>query len=310
MAENKPSLGRDIGWRLEAFAYDVAEALARAFPIDAVSDFGAWLFSRLGPLTSAHRVAETNLRIVFPEKSDAEIAALLAEQWRHLGRWFAEFPILDRILADPSRVEVVGAVRLAEIRDGGGPVVFISGHFSSFELMSAVIVRSGVPCQITYRATNNPYVDARIRRGRIRYGVRLFAPKGTEGARELLRALSRGESVALMNDQKFNGGVPAPLFGVTAHTAPGPSSFALRYGIPLQPMSVQRIDRARFRVIVHEPIFLTDTGDRNADIEAGVRVVNAWMEARIRERPPEWFWVHKRWPNEVYKRAKAPPPAN
>lgn len=59
MAEKKPSLGQHIAWRLEAFAYDVAEALARAFPIDAVSDFGAWLFKRLGPLTSAHRVAET-----------------------------------------------------------------------------------------------------------------------------------------------------------------------------------------------------------------------------------------------------------
>lgn len=305
MAEKKPSLGQHIAWRLEAFAYDVAEALARAFPIDAVSDFGAWLFTRLGPLTSAHRVAETNLRIAFPEKSDAEIAALLAEQWAHAGRWFTEFPILDRIIADPSRVEVVGAERLAAIRDGAGPVVFISGHFSSFEIMPAVIIHSGVTCQITYRATNNPYVDERIRRSRFRYGVRLFAPKGTDGARELLRALSRGESVALMNDQKFNGGVAAPLFGVTAHTAPGPSSFALRFGIPLQPMSVQRKDKARFRVVVHEPIRLADTGDRNADIEAGVRTINAWMEERIRERPAEWFWVHKRWPSELYKRRRS-----
>ncbi|HEY8617271.1 lysophospholipid acyltransferase family protein [Phenylobacterium sp.] len=304
MAEKKPSIWQDIGWRLEAFAYDVLEALARAFPIDAVSDFGAGLFARVGPLTSAHRVADTNLRIAFPEKTDAEIAALLAEQWAHLGRWFAEFPILDRIIADPNRVEVLGADRLAAIRDGAGPVVFISGHFSSFEIMPAVIIHSGVTCQITYRATNNPHVDARIRRSRFRYGVRLFAPKGTDGARELLRALARGESVALMNDQKFNGGVAAPLFGVMAHTAPGPSSFALRYGVPLQPMSVERKDKARFRVIVHEPIYLADTGDRAADIEAGVRVVNAWMEDRIRARPPEWFWVHKRWPNEIYKAAK------
>jgi KDO2-lipid IV(A) lauroyltransferase len=306
MAENKPSFWQDLGWRLEALAYDALEAVARAFPIDAVSDFGAGFFRTVGPLTSADRVARTNLRIAFPEKSDAEIDALCAAQWAHLGRWFAEFPILDRIIADPERVEVVGAERLAAIRDGAGPVVFISGHFSSFEIMPAVIIHAGVTCQITYRATNNPHVDARIRRSRFRYGVRLFAPKGTDGARELLRALSRGESVALMNDQKFNGGVPAPFFGVTAHTAPGPSSFALRYGIPLQPMSVERKDKARFRVVVHPPIVLADTGDRTADIESGVRVVNAWMEQRIRERPAEWFWVHKRWPSEIYKRRKRP----
>nr|MEA2799700.1 Kdo2-lipid lauroyltransferase/acyltransferase [Phenylobacterium sp.] len=305
MTDKTSQLRQTILWRLEAWGYDVAAFLARVFPIDAVSDFGARFFRAFGPLTSAHRVAQTNLRIAFPDASDAEMARLLDEQWGETGRWFAEFPVLDRIISDPSRVEVVGAERLAAIAAGGGPAVFISGHFSSFEIMPAVILHAGVTCQITYRATNNPYVDERIRANRWRYGVRLFAPKGTDGARELLRALSRGESVALMNDQKFNGGVASPLFGVTAHTAPGPSSFALRFGIPLQPMSVQRIKRARFRVVVHEPIRLADTGDRNADIEAGVRRINAFMEDRIRERPTEWFWVHKRWPNETYKRAKA-----
>ena len=301
----KASFRQDLMWRVEAAAYDVVEGLARLFPIDAVSDFGAWLFRRLGPLTSARRVVETNMRIAFPEASDTEIARLLDIQWGEVGRWFAEFPILDRIIADPSRVEVVGAERLKAIAQGAGPVVFISGHFSSFEIMAAVIIHAGVTCEITYRATNNPYVDARVRKARARYGVRLFAPKGVDGARRLMRGLSRGESVARMNDQKFNGGVAAPLFGVTAHTAPGPSTFALRFGIPLQPMSVQRTRKARFKVIVHEPMMLADTGDREADIQTGVRRVNAFMEDRIRARPSEWFWVHKRWPNETYKR---PPP--
>jgi KDO2-lipid IV(A) lauroyltransferase len=200
---------------------------------------------------------------------------------------------------------VAGAERLAAIRAGAGPVVFISGHFSSFEIMPAVIIHAGITCQITYRATNNPYVDESIRKSRWRYGVRLFAPKGTDGARELLRALGRGESVALMNDQKFNGGVAAPLFGRMAHTAPGPSTFALRFGVPLQPMSVQRLGKARFRVVVHDPITLEDTGDRGADIETGVRRINAFIEERVRERPAEWFWVHKRWPKETYRRRRS-----
>jgi KDO2-lipid IV(A) lauroyltransferase len=293
---------QNILWRFEERAYDFAQVLARLFPIDAVSDFGAWLFRTLGPLTSRHRTALINLRIVFPDATPEEIARLLRAQWEETGRWVAEFPTLDRIIADPSRVEVVGAARLAEIADGH-PAVFISGHFSSFEIMSAVIVHSGVTCQITYRAMNNPYVDERLRESRWRYGVRLFAPKGLSGARALLRALGRGESVALMNDQKFNGGVAAPLFGVMAHTAPGPSSFALRFGIPIQPMSVQRIHKARFRVVLHEPFLLEDTGDSEADIERGVRRINAFIEERVLDRPEEWFWVHKRWPSEIYKRA-------
>lgn len=304
MSTARRALSQDIAWRLEALAYDLFAGVARILPIDVVSDVGAWLFRRAGPLTSTHRVAETNLRIAFPNADKATITRLLDEQWGHLGRWALEFPILDRIIADPDRVEVVGADRLTEIRESGRPVVFISGHFSSMELMPAVILHAGVPCQVTYRATNNPYVDERIRKSRFRYGVRLFAPKGGDGARELLEGMGRGESVALMNDQKFNGGIAAPLFGVMAHTAPGPTRLALRFGTVLQPMSVQRKDKARFRVIVHPPIKLAKTGDRAADLEAGVRQVNAFIEDRVRARPAEWFWVHKRWPNELYKRKR------
>ncbi|MFY8208989.1 MAG: lysophospholipid acyltransferase family protein, partial [Caulobacter sp.] len=147
---------------------------------------------------------------------------------------------------------------------------------------------------------NNPYVDKRIKESRFRYGVRLFAPKGGDGARELLEGMKQGKSVALMNDQKFNSGVAAPFFGHLAHTAPGPTRLAIRFGTVLQPMSVQRLKGARFRAVVHDPIVPPKTGDRTADIEAGVRMINAFMEDRIRERPAEWFWVHRRWPNEVY----------
>ena len=221
------------------------------FPIDAVSDFGAWLVRSLGPLTSLRRIAETNLRLVFPNATDAEIARLLRAQWEELGRWIAEFPILDRIAAEPERIEVQGLERLTPLTEAGHPAVLISGHFSNFDVMAVAIVRAGVQCQITYRATNNPYVNDRIIENRRRYGVKMFAPKGTQGAREMFRAIARGESIALLNDQKFNGGVAAPFFGHLAYTAPGPSTYALHFGIPIQPMSVQRLSKARFKVIVH-----------------------------------------------------------
>ncbi|MDP8916864.1 MAG: lysophospholipid acyltransferase family protein, partial [Pseudomonadota bacterium] len=81
---------------------------------------------------------------------------------------------------------------------------------------------------------------------------------------------------------------------------PGPTRMALRYDAPIIPMSVQRTRGARFRVIIHPPLDFPRTGDRAADIQAGVEAVNAFMEARVRERPTEWFWVHKRWPAEAY----------
>ena len=297
----RPAWRQNLIWRAEALGFDLASAALRLLPVDWVSGLGAALFKALGPLTGSHRIAERNIRLAFPELDARGRAALLKAQWDNLGRTFFEFPLSDRLTPESGRVDVVGAERLAAIAASGRPAVFVSGHLANWEVMASVIVNAGLPCQITYRAANNPYVDRRIKQGRARYGVRLFAPKGGEGARELLEAMDRGESVALMNDQKFNGGPAVPFFGIPANTASGPTRLALRCGVDLQPMSVQRLGGARFRVVVHEPIPIIDTGDRAADLEAGVAKVNAFVEARVRERPAEWFWVHKRWPKSAYE---------
>ena len=67
---------------------------------------------------------------------------------------------------------------------------------------------------------------------------------------------------------------------------------------------MERLKGARFRMTIHEPIAMPDTGDRAADAEAGVRLLNAFIEARVRERPEEWFWAHKRWPKAMYERGQ------
>ena len=293
-----------LSWRLEALAYDVVVLGLRALPVDWASAFGGWLFRTLGPLMPANRTASDNLRIAFPHLSQREHDRLLDAQWDNVGRAFAEFPLMDRIRPATGRVEVVNAERLDQIRDNGEPVVFISGHFANWEVMPATIVESGVTCLMTYRAMNNPLIDRRVKDGRAAYGVELFAPKG-EATRDLMTALSNGESVALMNDQKFNAGLALPFFSEPAHTAPGPSRLALKYGVPLQTMSVQRTKGARYRIVVHDPIHLEQTGDRARDIEEAVKRVNDWVEDRVRERPEEWFWVHKRWPREAYQALRA-----
>ena len=292
---------QDLAWRAEALGFDLLSFLLRLLPVRAVSAAGGALFRLIGPLAGkAHRTASDNLRLAFPDLSDAEHARLLREQWDNLGRTLFEFPLTDRLTPGGGRVEVVGRERLEAIARSGAPAVLIGGHFANWEPMAAAIVDAGVRCRVTYRSANNPYIDRRIIAARARYGVELFGPKGQEGSREVLRSLEDGYAVALLNDQKFNGGVLSPLFGVPAHTAVGPTRLALRFGGALHPVSCQRLPGARFRVVVHEPIALTRTGLREADLRAGVEQVNAWVERVVRERPAEWFWTHRRWPAEAY----------
>lgn len=293
-------LGQDLIWRAEAALFAGFIGLMRLIGLEAASNFGGWALKTLGPLTGTHRTVLRNLRIAFPQMAEDDRRRLALAQWEQTGRTFAETGIMDRLTPASGRIDVVGAERLEAIRASGKPVVFVSGHMANIETMAAVLVDSGIPVQVTYRAANNPYVDAQIRAARARYGVKLFAPKGGDGARELLAGLARGESVALMNDQKFSEGPEVVFFGQPVNAAPGPSRLALRFGTVLQPMSVVRLPGVRFRVTAHPPIEVTDTGDRQADIARGVQAVTTFVEERVREHPVDWFWVHKRWPDKVY----------
>lgn len=294
-------------WRFEAFGLDALTLLMRLLPVDTASALGGAAAKAIGPRTRADRTARKNLKLAFPAMGEAERERILAAQWDNFGRYLMEFLMMDRITVSSGRVEVIGADRLEVIAGGRAPAIFISGHFANMEIMASVILEAGVDCVMTGRATNNPFVNERVIERRRRYGVTLYAPKGTDGTRELLTALKTGRSVALMNDQKNNRGVAAPFFGHLCHTASGPTKLALMAEGRLQPMSVQRLKGARFRVVVQEPIVLERTGSRAQDVEAGIRQVNAFMEARIRERPEEWWWVHRRWADSVYTALDAPP---
>jgi KDO2-lipid IV(A) lauroyltransferase len=293
------SFRQDLIWRLEGVAFAGFIGFMRLLAVERASALGGWLLRTLGPRTGTQRTVMRNLRIAFPDMAAAEREQLALDQWEQTGRAFAETAVMD-LLVKQGRIEVVGLERLHAIRDSGRPVVFVSGHFANVETLAATICGSGLPCQITYRAANNPYVDAQIKAARARYGVKLFAPKGGDGARELLAGMARGESVALMNDQKFSEGPEVTFFGQPVNAAPGPSRLALRFDTVLQPMSVVRLPGVRFRLTFHAPITLERTEDRQADIARGVQAITRFIEDRVRESPADWFWVHKRWPDRVY----------
>jgi KDO2-lipid IV(A) lauroyltransferase len=292
---------RHLQWRLEAAGFDLVGALVRLFPVDAASAFGGWLFKTLGPLTGAHRTARRNLRLAFPEWDEAARRRLALAQWENVGRVLIEFFLMDKIMVDPSRVEVVGRERIEAIVASGRPAVFISGHFANWEVMVGVGRRVGLEGVFLYRGSNNPLIDARMRESRLRYGLNLFAPKGARGGREALAALSRGHNLGLLCDQKYDEGPLVPFFGHGVRTQPAPVRFAMRFGAHLQPAWVERLRGARFRVVFAEPIAVPEKGRAAADVEAALGRVNAFVEARARERPWEYWWVHRRFPDALYQ---------
>lgn len=300
--DNRAGRMQRLLWRLETIAWDMLYwAPVKMMGPDRASDFGSWLMKRIGPLLSQQKTVERNLRLAFPDWTHDQIRTTSLAAWESLGRTAGELPHLPAI--DPytsGRVEIVGLEILDAIRSSGRGAVFISGHFANWEIMSAVITRRIPQTVMTYRALNNPHIDRRIASLRHEYGTSSNAPKGI-GTRALMRALADGRPVALMNDQKFNEGISVPFFGHEAMTAPGPSRLALKYGVPIVPVSTLRTAPARFRVEFHTPFLPAGSGDEDGDLRRSVERINAFLEERIRACPEQWFWQHRRWPKQAWK---------
>lgn len=302
--DNRSTFRQRLMWRVESIAWDLIYwGPMKALGPDRASNFLGRFFKTIAPLLSQNKTVLRNLALAFPEKSQEERDQIALQSWESVGRTAGELPHLPRI--DPysgDRVKVVGGEHLDAVEASSKGAIIATGHFANWEVMAAVICRRPVDCLITYRALNNPHIDRKLNQVRHEYGIGVLAPKGL-GTRELMRALSQGRAAALMNDQKFNQGLAIPFFGHEAMTAPGPARLAIKYGVPIVPITTRRNGAARFTVTVHEPFLPEITGDADADLRACVARITAFIEAEVRDNPGQWFWQHRRWPKSAWREA-------
>ena len=273
-------------------------ALLGMLPVGWASALGAALGGLIGPMLPVHRRGLDNIARALPDLSPAEVRRCARRMWRHLGRVAAEYPHLNRFSVDAAqgRIELVGRAHLDEARRSASGGILFSGHVGNWEVAALAPEQSGIPVALVYRAANNPIVDRLI--WRFRGAVAQHrVPKGIDGAREMVRALGAGRHLALLVDQKLNSGIPVPFFGRDAMTTPVVAAFALKYDCPVWPVRVERLAGARFRVTVYPKLAIPKVGTRDERIRAILVAINGILEDWIRERPEQWLWLHRRWPN-------------
>lgn len=291
------NLGAEPHEYVAYFGARFALLLFGCLPLDTASVFGGWLARKIGPRARVHRVADRQLRNALPGLSELERASILRGMWDNLGRVMAEYPHLHKLRLD-DRIELHGAEHIDAVRDSGKAAIFFSAHYGNWELISLAGTQSGLPLTLVYRAANNPLTEELLQSLRHRASGARHVPKGVRAARAMLQALNNNESLGMLVDQKLNSGISVPFFGRPAMTAPAIAELALRLQCPVIGVRVERLRGAHFRVQVEAPFRLSPSGERDADLQAGMARIHGVLERWIAERPDHWFWVHKRWPKE------------
>ena len=250
----------------------------------------AFLFKRLGPLFRSKSIIEKNLTNFNSNLTNEQRKNIISSMWENYGITFIEYIFLSLFKEKNDLVEVTRSDILNKI-SSNKPVIFVSGHFSNFELMSMEITKRKVKLATIYRPLNNFFLNPLMENIRKKYVCKNQIKKGIGGVKESIQYIKAGYSIALMIDQRVSEGERLNFFNQPALTTTLPAQLALKFELPIIPVFIERRENGTYKIEFYDEI--TSKNFKNK-IEL-TQKLNSILEEMIKKNPNEWIWTHNRW---------------
>ncbi|MDP3620949.1 MAG: lipid A biosynthesis acyltransferase [Polynucleobacter sp.] len=251
-----------------------------------------WLVSHLP--NERVRVVKINLRLCFPSLSAVEIDSLAREHWKLFGRSVIE---RSRIWLGTgnqikSMVHIESAIPLGDRK----PRLLINPHFVGLEggFMALSVMakeRNWLRGAGLYQKMKNPFFNQKMIEWRNRFGGKSIERQSR--LRDLIREIQTGNFIFIAPDIDLGprDSVFVPFFGIQTNTITSVSRLAKLSGAEVCLMTTTlNHDRSGYICRISEPLpnFPSD------DPEKDTARLNQYIEELVRERPAEYYWVHKR----------------
>jgi KDO2-lipid IV(A) lauroyltransferase len=259
------------------------------------ASFAAAAYAVRTPLRQA---AMFNLRLAFPEWSDAQRKHAVRRMIQQIGWMAGEFSQFPRYTREKIERLVLldGQENFDAAQKRGKGVLFLTGHMSAWEVAPFAHALYGHPLHFLVRPIANRRVDELINGYRCLSGNRPI--EKNRSARAILKVLGDGGTVGILSDHNssIEEGVFVPFFGVLASTTSGLARIALRTDAAVLPGFLSWDDALRkYRLRFEPAVELARSGDEEADVVENTARFTQVIEAYVRAHPDQWLWVHKRW---------------
>jgi KDO2-lipid IV(A) lauroyltransferase len=258
------------------------------------SRLSAYIFLLIGPIFRSNKIILKNLDIAFPKINFNEKKLLIRKMWFNYGQIFSEYVFIKNFKYSKNfhkKISVTNNKVLEKIRSDNEPVIFISGHFSNFELMAQYIDKSGVNLATVYRPLNNIFLNPLMEKIRIKYICKNQVKKGISGTKTLLKFFKNKTSIALMIDQRVSQGIKIDFFNKPAFTTTIPAQFVKKFGAKIVPIYIERTKDNKFKLVIHNPLVFK----KSDSTENVTQQLNNVLEQMICQNPEQWIWTHDRW---------------
>ena len=249
------------------------------------------IFSKFAPLFRSKRVIEQNLKIFDQDLSKIKKDQIIKGMWENYGKTFIEYVYLNKLRENNSQITISGEQNLKKIINDNKSVIFVSGHFANFELMSMEITKNKIPLATIYRPLNNFFLNPFMEFVRRKYVCENQIKKGINGVREAIEFIKKNYSIALMIDQRVSEGEKINFFNKMAYTTTLPAQLALKYNLSIIPVFIKRDDNNNFKIEFYNEI---KSSEYNNKIKLTEKLNNV-LESMISKNPNQWIWTHNRW---------------
>ena len=251
------------------------------------------IFELIGPFFRSKQIIHANIRRAIPQIDSKNLENITKMMWNNYGRLFAEYMFIKdfRLGKLGRKIHIEGQEILDEIKESKKQVIFISGHFSNFELMAMYLEKTGIKLSAIYRPLNNIFLNSIMEGIREKFICKYQIKKGIGGLKKLIYLKKNNFSTALMIDQRVSEGVLCNLFNQKALTTTIPAQLVKKFSIPVVPVYIQRIKGLNFKISVHDPINFSE----EASIEDITFELNQILGKMILKKPEQWIWSHNRW---------------
>jgi Kdo2-lipid IVA lauroyltransferase/acyltransferase len=265
--------------------------LARILGLNISQQFFSKLFQFIGPKFKSKKIIDENLNKYNSKMTAESKKKIILEMWSNYGKTFIEYIFLDKFRKNSKHINIINKNILEEIIKTNKPVVFISGHFANFELMSMEITKQKIKLATIYRPLNNYFLNPFMEFLRRRYICKNQIKKGRAGVRDVIKFVENGFSIALMIDQRVTEGKSVNFFNSPCLTTTLPAQLALKYNLNIVPVSIKRDIHNNFELIFHTAIDINQYNDKfNL-----TKHLNNHLESMLNKNPGQWIWTHNRW---------------
>jgi len=249
------------------------------------------IFKKIGPIIKSSNTIKKNLNIFSNKISEQKKREIELNMWSNYGKTFVEYMFLKKFRKENLHINIEGKKILDEISHNNKPVIFVSGHFANFELMSMEITKNKINLATIYRPLNNFFLNPLMEYLRKKYVCNNQIKKGRLGIKECIEYIKKGFSIALMIDQRLGEGDRVKFFNKKAHTTSLPAQLSLKYNLDVVPIFIEREHKDSFKIKIYKPINTSSFKSKSELTEK----LNQILENMILKNPGQWIWTHDRW---------------